>query len=92
MNLLCEAVNDVTEWHGLGLKLGLKTSKLRKLENSYSGDTDRLKAEMFDVWLENSPDATWGDLIKALRVMNKNRVASDIEAKYLPETSNVMLL
>ena len=92
MTLLLEAVDDVTNWHGLGLRLGLTMTQLRKLEIAYRGDTDRLKAEMFDVWLDKSPNATWGDLITALKPMGKNKVVSDIEAVYSPETSNGILL
>ena len=46
--------------------------------------TDRLKAEMFDVWLKGSPNASWTDLITALRAMDEERVASDIEAGRIP--------
>ena len=46
--------------------------------------TDRLKAEMFNVWLRRSPNAYWTDLITALRAMDEDRVASDIEAEHIP--------
>ena len=39
---------------------------------------DRLKAEMFNVWLKSSPSASWADLITALEDMDEDTVASDI--------------
>ena len=50
---------------------------------------DYRQTEMLNLWLRNSPDATWGDLITALRAIDEHTVASDIEA---PTTSNGMLL
>ena len=91
MNQLVEAISNVADWHGLGLRLGITMCKLRQLKMSYHG-VDRLKAEMFDVWLKNSPKAAWADLITALRAMGEHTVASDIEAVYSPTTSNGMLL
>ena len=91
VNQLVEAVSTVTDWHKLGLRLGIAMCKLRELELSYQG-VDRLKAEMFDVWLKNSPRATWGDLIIALRAMDEHTVVSDIEAVHSPTTGNGMLL
>ena len=85
VNQLVEAVSTVTDWHKLGLRLGIAMCKLRELEMSYQG-VDRLKAEMFDVWLKNSPRATWGDLIIALRAMDEHTVVSDIEAVHSPTT------
>ena len=85
MNLLLEAVSNVTDWHGLGLKLSLTMSQLRGIELTYPRDgPGRLKAEMFDVWLKSSPNASWADLITALEDMGEDRVASNVRAAYSP--------
>ena len=85
MNLLLEAVSIVTDWHGLGLKLGLTMSQLRGIELTHPRDgPGRLKAEMFDVWLKSSPNASWADLVRALEAMDMYRVASNVRAAYSP--------
>ena len=85
MNLLLEAVSSVTDWHGLGRRLGLTMSQLRGIELTYHmHGPDRLKAEMFDAWLKSSPDASWTDLITALRAMGLDSVASNVRAVYSP--------
>ena len=83
VNLLVEAVTDVTDWHTLGLKLNLTKSKLDGINVTYHvHGVERLKTEMFDAWLKSSPSASWSDLISGLKSMNEHRVASDIAARY----------
>ena len=53
MNQLVEAVSNVTDWHKLGLRLGIAMYDLRKIQDSYQG-VDRRMAEMFDVWLKKT--------------------------------------
>lgn len=83
MNLLLEAVSNVTDWHVLGRRLGLTMSQLRSIEITYHvHGVERIKAEIFDVWIMNSPSASWTDLITALRGMGKHKVASNIAARH----------
>ena len=85
MKDLLEAVSNVTDWYSLGVQLGLTMSQLRGIELTYPRDgLTRLKAEMFNVWLKSSPNASWTDLITALRAIDEHRVANDIEAVYTP--------
>ena len=90
MNLLLKAVSSVTDWHGLGRQLGLTMSQLRSIDISYRVDgLDRLKAEMFDIWLRGSPNASWTDLITALRAMGLDSVASNVRAVYSPTAPGI---
>ena len=83
MNLLVEAVSDVPDWHTLGLKLGLTMGQLSGIHVTYHVyGVGRLKAEMFNVWLKSSPNASWTDLISALKSMNEHRITSEIAEHY----------
>ena len=83
VNLLVEAVTDVTDWHTLGLKLNLTMSQLEDIRVTYHVyGLGVLKARVFDGWLKSSPSASWSDLVSALKSMNEHRVASDIAARY----------
>ena len=42
---------------------------------------ERIKAEMFSVWLRSYPKASWADLITALKTMGEVAVASEIEVR-----------
>ena len=82
---LVTACKRVSDWHTLGIQLDLTTSQLNNIHLTYHAHGgDRLKTEMFDVWLKGSPVAPWTDLITALRAMGEGRVASDIEAGRIP--------
>ena len=85
MKDLITACKSVTKWYTLGIQLGLTTSQLDDLHITYHAyGADRLKAEMFKVWLKSSPEAAWADLITALKAMDEDRVASNVRAAYSP--------
>ena len=85
MKHLVTACKRVSDWHTLGIQLDLTTSQLKDIDVTYHAHgVDRLKTEMFDLWLKSSPDASWTNLITALRAMDEERVASDIEAGLIP--------
>ena len=78
---LLTACKSVTDWYTLGIHLDLTTSQLDDIQVTYHAHgVNRLKTEMFIVWLKSSPDASWTDLITALRAMDENTIASEIQA------------
>ena len=90
VNNLLDACKDVTDWHNLGRHLDLTMSQLRSIEITYRMDgLGRMKAEMFDVWLRNDLNASWTDLITALRAMDEIAIASFIEATIRPGNERV---
>ena len=85
MKHLVTACKRVSDWHTLGIQLDLTTSQLNNIDVTYHAHgVDRLKTEMFDVWLKSSPDASWTNLITALRAMGLDSVASNVRAVYSP--------
>ena len=77
---LLTACKSVTDWHTLGIHLDLTTSQLDEIQADYHAHrVNRLKTEMFKVWLKSSPGASWTDLITALRAMDKITIASEIQ-------------
>ena len=85
MKHLVTACKRVSDWHTLGILLDLTTSQLKDIHVTYHAHgVDRLKTEMFDVWLKSSSNASWTNLITALRAMDEERAASDIEAGRIP--------
>ena len=70
-----------SKWHDLGLEL-LKQKDVGKLNQiRYSNHTDISEhcKQMFQLWLERYPDATWEHLIQALREVELNELASKID-------------
>ena len=94
---LVEATINVSDWHSLGLQLNLTMCQLKDIDVTYNKEGfKRIKAEMFDAWLKSSSSASWADLIKALKKIGENYVASEIEAscsiKSPDTTGNVWIL
>ena len=67
----------MVDWHQLGIQLGIPISKLSKIEEDYHKN-ERRKTETLFLWLRCTPNASWGDVVKALRRMGENRVAENI--------------
>ena len=58
-------------------------SQLKQIQSvHHAHGEDRIKAEMFDVWLKSYPDASWHKLVTALNAINEKRVANEIESRY----------
>ena len=70
-----------TRWYDLGLEL-LETKHERELdiiETNYRNDVITCCRKMFRKWLETRDDASWDQLIQAVKNIEVNNVASDIE-------------
>ena len=79
---LSSELKTVTDWHKLGIHLGLQTYELMQIERDHHGN-ERQKREMLDLWLRRKPDAGWRDVVSALEEMEENRVAESIRRNYV---------
>ena len=77
------AANRVTDWHQLGLLLGLEMSTLREVyQNFHAEGVSRMKCEVFERWLRTTPGASWEELVTALEGMGENMVAREVAVRY----------
>ena len=79
---LSNSLVDVSDWHQLGIKLGIPSSELNRIEKDYQGN-DRQKTETFISWLKRTPRASWSDVVSALRQMGENTVAESVRQHYI---------
>jgi len=80
---LSSELSLVANWHQLGIKLGLQPTQLCQIEIQHPLDIERRKVEVFHLWLQGKPGASWRDIITALREMGDNATAERIELKYV---------
>ena len=85
MKKLVNALVDVSDWRTLGIQLKVDFSTLNAIERDYPKVVDR-KYQMLYKWILNKPSATWEDIVTALREMNLNSIAKNIEAEYCYST------
>lgn len=70
-----------SEVKSLAIQLDVKYSKLKQIEDGHRDHNTRLY-EAMDTWLEKDPDATWAKLIEALKSIEKNMLASQLEKRF----------
>ena len=79
-------------WYDLGLEL-LETKHERELdiiETNYRNDAVTCCRKMFSKWLETQSDsASWDQLIQAVKSIEVNNVANDIEQLLLQGESDL---
>ena len=76
------ALIEVIKPYQLGIQLKIDVSKLKTIEETYSKDIDRQKAEVIEHWLRNSPDASWTTLANAVERMGGHaRLAETLRGK-----------
>ena len=87
---LLDAIEDVNDWHTLGLHLRLDVTQLDQIEEQYFATYGhrRCKTKMIDLWLKVKPDASWYMLIKALKKIKEESLADRLTEKYLSGTSS----
>ena len=78
---LLKALADVSDWRTLGINLEVNFATLNKIERDYPKSVDRM-SQMLYTWLSANTGATWEHIVTALREMNLNNIAKNIEAEY----------
>ena len=75
-----------SKWHDLGLELLEKEDeeKLNEIKKNNPGDVSECCKEMFQLWLKKCTNATWNQLIQALKEVELNNLATTIEGMLIP--------
>jgi len=71
-----------TKWYDLGLELldDEYAGELETIHKDYRNDGSKTCCQkMFSKWLETRDDASWDQLIEAMRTIKLNSIASDVE-------------
>ena len=85
----CEQNSEV--WKELGVELlpdeERSVAQLRTISANSHGDINKYCASLFSKWLDMVPDASWRQLIGALKlkVINLQHLAMEIERKLIPQ-------
>ena len=86
-----DAIDDVNDWHTLGLHLRLDIAEMDQIEEQYlTQGHRRCKTKMIDLWLKVKPDASWHMLIKALKKIKEESLADRLTEKYPSGTSSTI--
>ena len=93
---LRDVINELTStqhlpcavWYDLGLQLGLYDNTLKDIKANYEGVAECFR-ECMSAWLrgedkvrETGDGPSWLSLVSALKTLEKNSIATNIEKKY----------
>lgn len=71
------------DWFEIGVELfdAGDEAVLKTLKKNYPGDANKCASEMLQLWLDRKPEASWNQLLEALREPNikLNTLATKIE-------------
>ena len=80
---------DYTDWHQLGLYLGLYEPTLNAIEEDCRGKVKKCLRECISAWLKEEDNVketgggpSWLSLVSALETMGEDRIAHNIKIKY----------
>ena len=78
---LLEILSDRVDWYELGIELDIPPGTLNAMREDHGKVRHRLMA-MLEKWLSKYPEKGWNDIVIALKKMDKNDVAVEVEEKY----------
>ena len=81
-----ENIKIITSWRELGLELLVSNNALAVIKANNPNNVTACCSEMFDKWLNRTPDASWSQLVTALRNI-KLYTAADVIIKHLKSGS-----
>ena len=80
---LCHYSDDISScWKKLALELDLPYATIKRIDKDNDDINDKC-FDMFNKWLERSPDTCWCHIVNALKKCNLSKLAKDIEESYL---------
>ena len=82
---LCDELTGISDWFTLGLNLGVPHHQLEEVRRNYYSveGLGACRRETLVLWLQRTPNASWRDVVAALRRMGENIVAERIELLYI---------
>ena len=82
MRDLTRALRSVTDWETLGIWLGVDKSKIDEIARRRGSDPHHCKMDLLAHWLDNTPDASWENIVTVLEEMDMQRVADEVRTSH----------
>lgn len=82
MKELSNALNPVTKWYSLGIKLDVECHDLARIEQEHPHDISRCRDEMLAFCLRSANPPTWETIVDALCQMEEHQIADKIRTRY----------
>ena len=86
---LLEETDKLTDWYTFGVFLKMPTEDLKDIENRFASTAGlkRCKIELFTLWLQRNPNASWDQIAQALEKCDQIAMADRIRKCHPTPTS-----
>ena len=83
---ILEKTDKLTDWYTLGVFLKMPSEDLKDIENKFASTAGlkRCKIELFTLWLQRNPNASWDQISQALEKCDQIVMADQIRKGHLP--------
>ena len=74
---------EMMDWYSLGVALRVHPNKLQEIQKSCPQEgIQRWRIDMLQHWLNSTPDASWNDIIAALKKIGHHTLSAKLREKY----------
>lgn len=87
VRILARLLESIVSWEQLGVQLGIKMNRLEAIKGEHHGDLEMCKNKLFDVWLRQTSNPSWRDVVNALESIQENNLADKIKQKFLQDNA-----
>ena len=88
VKLLAKELGEVDDWYQLGTVLGVPPKRLDEIRKSSPvGGTGEWRIAMLQAWIDSKDDASWIDVIEAVKSLRHIVLAAILKSKYVPKTT-----
>ena len=80
---------EMMDWYSLGVALRIHPNKLQEIQKlSPLEGIQRWRIDLLQHWLNSTPDASWNDIIVALKTIGHHTLSAKLREKYIvPSTT-----
>lgn len=78
---------SVYNWENLGVKLGITMQKLQEIKQQYHDDLEMCKNRLYDMWLRQTTEPSWREIVDALEQIEENNLADKIRRRVFLQPS-----
>ena len=90
LSQLFNALQPVSaDWYTLGIQLDYDASTLDVIREDNHHKVEHCMEDLLSSWQQKYPNKGWRDIIGALRKMNRNDIANEIEKQYISPSPGV---
>ena len=75
---------EMMDWYSLGVALRIHPNKLQEIQKlSPLEGIQRWRIDLLQYWLNSTPDASWNDIIVALKTIGHHTLSAKLREKYI---------